>query len=66
MNEVYVAIYVVGYILFFAGVYSIVSSGGESNVGWMIVCSFLAIFWLFIVVPSIGIWIGKEIRRRIE
>ena len=64
----YVALYLIGYILTVAVSYFFVSASSErdANVGWMIVCSFIAIFWPVIVVPGIGIWIGKEIRRRIE
>ena len=56
----------IGYIITVAVLYFFLSSEGESNVGWMIVCSFIAIAWPIIVVPGIGIWIGKTIRRRIE
>ena len=63
-----IVVYLIGYILFVAALYFFVSasSGRSENVGWMIVCSFIALFWPVIVVPGIGIWIGKTVRRRIE
>ncbi len=63
-----IAVYLIGYILTVAVLYFFVSasSGRGENVGWAIVCSILAIFWPVIVVPGIGIWIGKTIRGRLE
>ncbi len=61
-------VYLIGYVIAVAVLYFFVSasSGRDENVGWAIVCSFIAIFWPVIVVPGIGIWIARFIRRRIE
>ena len=63
-----IIVYLIGYILTVTVVYFFVSasSGRGENVGWAIVCSFIAIFWPVIVVPGIGIWVARFIRRRIE
>ena len=60
--------YLIGYVLTVAVLYFFVSASSErdANVGWAIACGFIAIFWPVIVVPGIGIWIARFIRRRVE
>lgn len=60
--EKYLTVYVIGYILCLATLYFF----SDEGLGWKILCSIIAIFWPFIVVPGIGIWIGRFVRRRIE